>query len=694
LKPGLHDSESDDDFVFSYSERVSMKSLTAFVACIAIITASMLNTRLVADEIAASARNAAWTYDPGLMQPFWLGDAIDGESVLFIKDPATGEAKAQLLFPVQDVLSVTRAVDWRVPGEMTFEAGRDYVVKAGSREITLPMDSRIPAFTPDQLRRPAGSQKYRLTHRDGNGEILFAAGAEYHEMQVCISYRHVSQPWPSAPTFDANALPKTIQKLQNKEAVSIVLLGDSISTGCNASGWANCGPHQPPYQDLLLEHLKQTYSPDITLTNLAVGGTSTPWGLTRISEVVAARPDLVILAFGMNDSSGRSAEEYKSATLAMIKAVREAQPQAEFILVATMLGNRDWVTLKHELFPQYRTALQELTEPGIALADMTSIWSEMLNRKQDWDLTGNGVNHPNDFGHRVYAQVLTALLVPPKDAAAVPPPQAPCAVRLWPEKAPNGDETFEVSEAKITVHLPKHAGGSATVICPGGGYGGLVTGAEGHGIAEWLNSHGIAGVVLEYRLPAGRSFVPLLDAQRAIRIVRARATEWQINPSQVGIIGFSAGGHLASTVATHFDAGNPEATDPLDRPSSRPDFAVLVYPVVTMDEKTHGGSRTNLLGATPSQELMDQFSAEKQVTENAPPMFLTHAVDDAAVPSTNSQSLFDALQAAKIPSKYLELPSGGHGLNGYQGPMWDAWQQQSLEWLAEQGLIRVIDAGK
>lgn len=666
-----------------------MKSLTAFAVCIAIITTSKLNARLFADENATPDSNAAWMYDAGLMRSFWLGDTVDGESVLFIKDPATGEAKAETLFPILDVQSVTRAVDWRVPGGTTFEAGRDYVLKAGSREITLPKGSRIPSFTPDQLRRPAGSQKYRLTHRDGNGEILFAAGAEYHEMQVCITYRHASEPWPSAPTFDENALPKTIQKLKSKEPVSIVLLGDSISTGCNASGWANCSPHQPPYQDLLLEHLRHTYSPNITLTNLAVGGTSTPWGLTRIPDVAAAKPDLVILAFGMNDSSGRTAAEYKSTMLAMIKAVRETQPQAEFILVASMLGNRDWVTLKHELFPQYQKALQELTEPGIALADMTSIWTEMLNRKQDWDLTGNGVNHPNDFGHRVYAQVLTTLLVPPIDAAAATKlPEGPFAVRLWPDKAPVGDDTFEVSEAKITVHLPRHPGGSAIVICPGGGYGGLVTGAEGHGIAKWLNSHGIAGVVLEYRLPAGRSFVPLLDAQRAIRIVRARAIEWQINPAQVGIMGFSAGGHLASTAATHF-----EAADPLDQPSSRPDFAVLVYPVVTMDEKTHRGSRTNLLGANPSQELMDLFSNEKQVTEKSPPMFLTHAVDDAPVPSINSQALFDALQAAKIPSKYLELPSGGHGLNGYQGPMWDAWQQQSLEWLAKQQLIRVLVDG-
>ncbi len=647
-----------------------------------------ISSSLHADETHGAV---SWTYDADVFKPFWLGDTVEGESVLFIKDPVTGEAKAEVLFPVEAIVNVIRAVDWKTPNGISFENGRDYVYMPGSREITLPKDSRIPSYTADAVRRPAGSQTYKLTHRDGNGEILFGATDEYHQMQVCITYRHKAEAWPSAlPSFDENALPRTIKKLQNKEAVSIVLLGDSISTGCNASGWANAAPHQPPYQDLLLRHLKETYSPNITLTNLAVGGTSTPWGISRVPDVVAAKPDLVILAFGMNDSSGRSADEYKSNTAEMIKATRESSPETEFILVATMLGNSDWVTLKHDLFPQYRDALAELVQPGVALADMTSLWTEMLKRKKDCDMTGNGVNHPNDFGHRIYAQVLTTLLVQPGNAtAAAPLPEEPFAVRLWPDKAPNGDGTFESSEAKITVHLPKNPGGSAVVICPGGGYGGLVTGAEGHGIAKWLNSHGIAGIVLEYRLPAGRSYVPLLDAQRAIRMVRSNAKAWQINPVQVGIMGFSAGGHLASTAATHFNGGNPDAADVLDRPSCRPDFAVLVYPVVTMGEKTHGGSRTNLLGVNPSQEMMDLFSNEKQVTEKTPPMFLTHAIDDGPVPSINSKQLFDALQSAKIPSKYLELPSGGHGLNGYKGPMWDAWQKQSLEWLAEQKLISI-----
>jgi acetyl esterase/lipase len=238
------------------------------------------------------------------------------------------------------------------------------------------------------------------------------------------------------------------------------------------------------------------------------------------------------------------------------------------------------------------------------------------------------------------------------------------------------------------VHIPDQPNGASVVICPGGGYGGLVTGAEGHGIAKWLNGHGVTGVVLEYRLPRGRPFVPLLDAQRAMRIVRARAGIWGLDASRVVIMGFSAGGHLASTAATHFEAERADAVDVLDRPSSRPDFAILVYPVVTMGAATHGGSKQNLLGSNPSQELMDLFSGEKQVTNAAPPMFLAHALDDKPVPPENSQALYAALQQAGVSAKYLELPSGGHGLDGYQGPMWDAWQKQSMEWLGELGVLR------
>ncbi len=266
-------------------------------------------------------------------------------------------------------------------------------------------------------------------------------------------------------------------------------------------------------------------------------------------------------------------------------------------------------------------------------------------------------------------------------------------IALWHGRAPIGDGTFEEAEAWITVHRPDRGHGAAVVICPGGGYGGLVAGPEGHGIAAWLNQHGIVGVVLEYRLPKGRPFVPLLDAQQAIRTVRARARQWGIDPSRIGLMGFSAGGHLASTAGTHFDDGDSQAADAVARASCRPDFLILVYPVVTMSTRTHGGSRTNLLGPDPAPDLVELFSNERQVTDRTPPAFLAHALDDEVVLPANSKDFHDALRAHRIETEYLELPSGGHGLNGYQGPMWDAWQAGSLAWLARLQFIPAEAAG-
>ena len=260
-------------------------------------------------------------------------------------------------------------------------------------------------------------------------------------------------------------------------------------------------------------------------------------------------------------------------------------------------------------------------------------------------------------------------------------------IGLWQKRAPIGDGTFEDAEAWLTVHRPAKPNGTAIVICPGGGYRIQVVGAEGHGIAAWLNRHGITGAVLEYRLPAGRSRVPLLDAQRALRTVRANAKNWDLDPARIGIMGFSAGGHLASTAGTHFDGGQADAADPVQRVSCRPDFMILVYPVITMGDKGHPGSRNNLLGKNPDARLLKLYSNEKQVTANTPPTFLAHAKDDQPVPPENSRMFHEALRANKVASRYLELPSGGHGLNGYKGPMWDAWQEQSLAWLAEQKLI-------
>ncbi|MDB6173997.1 MAG: axeA [Chthoniobacteraceae bacterium] len=271
---------------------------------------------------------------------------------------------------------------------------------------------------------------------------------------------------------------------------------------------------------------------------------------------------------------------------------------------------------------------------------------------------------------------------------------APERISLWANHAPVGDGEFQEADATITVHRAAKPNGAAVIICPGGGYGGLVTGAEGHGIAQWLNGHGIMGVVLEYRLPNGKAFVPLLDAQRAIRTVRSRASQWGIDPKRIGIIGFSAGGHLASTAGTHFDAGNPKAKDSVEQVGCRPDFMILIYPVISMGEKGHAGSRVNLLGNDATAELMELFSNEKQITRDTPPAFLAHALDDQAVHPDHSRMFYEAAKANGVEAKYLELPSGGHGLDGYKGPMWDAWQLQSMEWLSSLKLIPAADAAQ
>jgi len=243
-----------------------------------------------------------------------------------------------------------------------------------------------------------------------------------------------------------------------------------------------------------------------------------------------------------------------------------------------------------------------------------------------------------------------------------------------PRRLPLHNQKIDGEQAWLTLHRPEKPNGTAIIICPGGGYGGLAMEPEGHGVARWLNEHGFIGLVLEYRMPRGRTLVPITDAQRALVETRKNAADWGINPQQVGIMGFSVGGHLASTAATHFT--NLE---------TRPDFEILIYPVITMGEKTHRGSLENLLGKNPSQTTIDDYSSEKRVTKRTPPTFLAHAIDDRLVPADNSRLFHDACQKNGVLSRYLELPNGGHGLSGYKGPSWDAWQRELLVWLDKVG---------
>ncbi|MEM9110488.1 MAG: alpha/beta hydrolase [Planctomycetota bacterium] len=253
-----------------------------------------------------------------------------------------------------------------------------------------------------------------------------------------------------------------------------------------------------------------------------------------------------------------------------------------------------------------------------------------------------------------------------------------------------------VHEPVLDVYHAKAEGrtGAAVVICPGGGYGTLAYRHEGVEIARWLNKHGITGVILRYRMYPYRHPVPMMDVHRALQTVRAKSDDWALNPGKIGVLGFSAGGHLASTAAVHHEPAEPDSKDPIERVSSRPDFAVLIYPVVTMRRWTHGGSKRNLLGPDPTDDLVALLSNEEQIDEDTPPTFLVHSKDDRAVPIKNSEQFLAALNKHKVPGELMVFETGGHGYGmgrGRNDPEQthetDAWPKRCIEWLGEIGMI-------
>ena len=259
---------------------------------------------------------------------------------------------------------------------------------------------------------------------------------------------------------------------------------------------------------------------------------------------------------------------------------------------------------------------------------------------------------------------------------------------LWPDGAPGAAGKEPVDIPTLTPFLPlrEKASGAAVIVCPGGGYDHLAN-HEGAPIAEWLNSIGITAFVLKYRLgPRYHHPAPLQDAARAIRTVRSRAAEWKIDPERIGIIGFSAGGHLASTVATHFDPGKRDAVDPIERTSSRPNLAMLIYPVITMREKTHAGSKKNLLGDNPSPELIALLSNDEQVTKETPPTFLVHTMTDPGVPVENTLLFAAALRQAGVPYELHLFERGPHGFGlGGNDPVLSSWPARCADWLRVHG---------
>lgn len=286
----------------------------------------------------------------------------------------------------------------------------------------------------------------------------------------------------------------------------------------------------------------------------------------------------------------------------------------------------------------------------------------------------------------------------------------PRVIKLWPggipgsRQDPDYVEKITIVDGKVTrcekvvtpdltVYLPasERNTGAAVLICPGGGYGMLAFDHEGNEIAGWLNEHGIAGIILKYRLPSDQIMVdkstgPLQDAQEAMRVIRRNATGWGINPEKIGVIGFSAGGHLASTLSTHYAE---EVYKPKDNITARPDFSILVYPVISFNtEITHLGSRNNLIGSNPDPEQVRYFSNELQIKPDTPPAFLVHSADDGAVPVMNSIEYFRGLQVNKIPAELHVFQEGGHGYGlSRGGGTQSSWPGLCIGWLKQIGIL-------
>lgn len=313
----------------------------------------------------------------------WRSSTISGESIAFI-GPAGQPASARLLFTPIHIHAVTDAT-----GEMVFAAGRDYALTPGGA-LTRPVGSRMPIATVEDW---------------AGGGLTFAR-------LVNVTYEHADRLDGWRPPLDPGSLPRTTALLTNGEPVTIVVLGDSISEGYDASGFHRVRPFQPGYTGLVVEGLRERSRSAVRLHNLAVAGSTAADGVWRTDAAIAAGPlaeegpDLVIVAFGMNDACYADGGEFAANVGAILDRVRRTRPGVEFLLVSPMLPTSACTWVEPERFARYAEALRRMTGPGVALADVTWLWARLLERKDQFSLSGNGLNHPNDYGHRLYAQAV------------------------------------------------------------------------------------------------------------------------------------------------------------------------------------------------------------------------------------------------------------------------------------------------
>ena len=338
------------------------------------------------------------------MKPFWKGKVAYNESVLMVSKDG-GAPEARLLFKPKKVIRVSDSGLAK-----TYQKGKDWIFEGGMLKL-LPGTEAI-SMTDRELAPDSG----RFARADGKGYVLHSEGSFFHEKQLAVTYRHKKNQWKGPlPVYAADVLAATSEKLRNKRDLHILLFGDSIAAGANASAKSDVAPYMPDWGVLFVNRLKEYYQTDIRFTNTAVGGKNSKWGEEEaLTSVAGHHPDLVILAFGMNDGTGKMRpEEFRRHISAIMNQTRKVNPQVEFILISTMVPNPEskFVGTQRD----FRKELQELTGSGCTLVDMTSVHDELLRYKSYQDMTGNNINHPNDYLIRWYAQFLAGTLISAKD---------------------------------------------------------------------------------------------------------------------------------------------------------------------------------------------------------------------------------------------------------------------------------------
>lgn len=375
--------------------------IVRLLLCVFILGASSLS----ADEPKSPALS-----DLHLLDPVWQGDTVYSESTVLLQETDGGPLIGRLAFPAAEIIEAHSS-----NRELTLDP-KTQIKVTPKGTIEIPVESKAAFIKVADLYPPTGSpMSYKHRVNQPEVSLLYGPGRWFHDHQIEVTYRRKDFSWRGmVPRFDAGKLPRTTAALKAGQPLTIGVSGDSISAGGDASGLNNVAPHMPAFPDLVAAQLRASTKSEITLKNRAVGGWSIANGNADLDALLAEKPQLIIMAYGMNDVGRRDPDWFGDQIEQFIKKVRATDPNIEMILVAPMLGNVEWVHTPRKMFYLYRDELQERCGPGIVLADLTDLWHELLQQKHDLDLTGNGLNHPNDYGHRLYAQVILALLLEAK----------------------------------------------------------------------------------------------------------------------------------------------------------------------------------------------------------------------------------------------------------------------------------------